>query len=119
VVKRTLSDVMKDLRHGEVDMDAGIALSDLVQAVRETGRGGVLRLELKVQPVQKGNGEQVVVTDVIKVKKPEPQNGTTVLFTTEENVLARKDPRQPELSGLRKVEPVADFKSRSAEGTNA
>lgn len=106
---RTFTDTLKDLRSGEADIDASAALAELVEAVRATGRGGSIVFELKLKPVTQNDGQQLIVEDVIKVKKPMPQRGNTVLFTTGENALTRKDPRQPELTGLREVK-VADFK---------
>jgi len=113
-VAKTFTETLKDLRSGQADVDAGAALGELVEAVRLTGRGGSVLIELKVAPVSKGDGNQVLVTDMVKVKKPLPQNGNTVLFTTNDNVLQRKDPRQPELSGLRDVSTskVADFNKK-------
>lgn len=97
------SATLKDLRGGQADVDIGAALGELIAAVRETGRGGVLTVQIKVKPVNANDGSQVTVEDNIKVMKPSPQRGVTVLFTTNDNALQRKDPRQPELSGLRVV----------------
>lgn len=113
---KVLTDTLKDLRNGQADADAGVALGDLIAAVRQTGRGGSLIIEVKVGPVSKGDGSQVLVTDLIKVKKPLPQNGNTVLFTTADNGLQRKDPQQPELANLRDVSNnVAEFKKAEAD----
>lgn len=111
---RTFTETMKDLRGGSADIDASQALAELVQAVRDTGRSGSLLVEIKLKPVTANDGTQLIVEDVIKVKKPMPQRGNTVLFTTGDNALSRKDPRQPELSGLRDVNKVADFKKDEA-----
>lgn len=107
---------LKDLRSGQADIDIGAALGELVAAVRETGRGGILTVAIKVKPVNTNDGSQVTVEDNIKVMKPTPQRGVTVLYTTPDNALARKDPRQPELPTLRDVNKVTEFPEKK-EGT--
>jgi hypothetical protein len=105
---------LRDLRGGAADTDASTALAELVQAVRETGRSGSVVIELKLKPVTANDGSQLIVEDVIKVKKPVPQRGNTVLFTTAENDLSRRDPRQPEFPSLREVTNVSEFKKGEA-----
>lgn len=116
---RMFTETLRDLRSGGAEADVSAALAELVQAVRETGRGGSLLLELKLKPVTANDGAQLIVEDVIRVKKPMPQRGNTVLFTTPENVLQRKDPRQPELSGLREVGRVTEFAGGKDAAANA
>lgn len=115
---KTFTDHLKDLRGGQADIDAAACLAEVIQAVRETGRAGSLLIEIKLKPVTQNDGSQLIVEDVIKVKKPMPQRGNTVLFTTEDNTLSRKDPRQPELSGLRDVTKIAEFPT-TATGSEA
>lgn len=114
---RTFTDTLKDLRSGAAETDASTALAEVVRAVRETGLTGSMTIEIKLKPVTKGDGKQLIVEDVIKVKKPMPQRGNTVLFATDTDVLTRRDPNQPELKGLREVAPVTPFTPRPAEDT--
>src|SRR3990167_5397428 len=98
---------MKDLSGGAPAIAASQALAELVQAVRDTGRSGSLLVEIKLKPVTANDGTQLIVEDVIKVKKPMPQRGNTVLFTTGDNALSRKDPRDRKSTRLNSTHKVA------------
>lgn len=97
------SQTLKDLRQGQADIDVAKALEELIGSVRATGRPGRLTLTVTVAPLNKGDGNQVTVSDAVKLTKPSVQTGVTVLFTTEDNSLQKRDPKQPELTGLREV----------------
>lgn len=97
---------LRELRRGGLLSDCEAHLTDLVMAVRETGRPGAIVLTLKIAPASKGNVETVLVTDDVKVKRPRAELGATIFFATTGNTLRRNDPRQPELSGLREVVPM-------------
>ena len=53
----------------------------------------------------------------IAVKKPVKESESTIFYTTDENVLQRNDPRQPELSGLRRPAEVHQMK-KEAKASN-
>lgn len=93
----------QEIRRGELVMELGAHLTDLVMGVRETGRAGELVIKIKLAPASKGNIDTLLITDDVKVKRPTPERGATILFATKTNTLQRHDPRQPELSGLREV----------------
>lgn len=88
---------INDIRQGQIADEMGDQLAALVKAVRETGGKASLSLKLTIKPASKNNTEQLVVTDEIVATKPKPERGTTILFSTEEGNLSRRDPRQPEL----------------------
>lgn len=113
MAERNFVDTLKDIRHGDVIGELGAELADLVGAVRATGLGGMLTLSIRVKPASKGDVSALVLEDEIKVKLPKLPRGATILFATDENLLQRQDPRQPELTGLRKP---ADVRSITREG---
>lgn len=82
-------------------------------SVRETGRKGELIIRLQIAPASKGNIETLVLIDDVRVKRPTPEKGSTIFFATTANTLQRNDPRQPELSGLREVVPMAPRKEQA------
>jgi hypothetical protein len=43
----------------------------------------------------------LMLEDAITVARPTLERGTTIFFATDDNVLMRNDPRQPELPNLR------------------
>lgn len=109
---------LKELRAGGALDDLNDTLTDLVATVRATGRPGKLTLTLSVK-AGKGNANQLMVDDTIAVKKPVKETETTIFFATDENVLQRNDPRQPELTGLRRpadVRNMTDMKERASNG---
>lgn len=113
----TFVDFFRDIRKGQAAADLTEQLTALVVAVRSTGRPGKLVVTLLVKPASKGNVEMLMIEDQVKVTLPNPEKGGTVFFATDDNVLQRHDPRQPELSGLRQV--VQHFVAQRAtkEGT--
>src|SRR5690242_7781079 len=86
-------------RSGTLLQDFGEDLAALVEAVRETGRGGELTLKVKIRPAAKNGGPSVVVSDAIALKAPKPEIAETVMYAGDGGVLSRRDPRQPSLPG--------------------
>ena len=58
-------------------------------------------LSIKIKPV--GKAGQVELDSDLKVKKPKPVRGKTLMFATPDNNLQREDPRQRTLDGVRSV----------------
>lgn len=99
-VQKRFTDILSDIRNGDVIAELTEQLRDVVTRVRETGRPGSLTLTLKVKNASKGAGAALVIEDDVKVKLPTAERGTTVLFATEDGQLQRNDPRQPRLAEL-------------------
>jgi hypothetical protein len=76
------------------------ALADLVLAVAEHRKKGVLQLQVIVTP--NGDGVTVTVADKIKMTVPEGERGAAIFFVDEDGNLSRQNPRQIELP-LREV----------------
>lgn len=108
-------ETLRFLRDGAAEADLNDHLEQLVAAVRETGRGGAIALTLKVKPASKGAVAVLTVEDLVKVTRPQPEQGATVLFATNDNQLQRNDPRQPELRGLREATPIARGKDAASK----
>lgn len=109
---------LKELRHGAAIVDLSDALTELVQAVRLTGRKGSLLLTLTVAPAAKGEINALLLQDDLKIKAPRSERGATILFADNDGMLTRKDPRQPELLGLVKatVTPIVLRDGKEAAG---
>lgn len=108
--------MLKEMRNGTLDADAGERMREVVQAVKATGKSGKLVLTITIKPATKGDNTALVVSDQMKVTLPQLQAGETVLFANNEGALSRRDPRQPELKGLQEVLP---HRPRAAEGVAA
>lgn len=76
-------------------------MNELVLACDKTGKVGSLTMTLKLKP---GKGGQMEISDDLKVKLPEFERGTTLMFPTPEGNLTREDPRQLKIDGLKSVD---------------
>jgi hypothetical protein len=99
-------DGLRELRQGLALDELDDALVNAVAGCRSTGKAARVTLTITVKPAAKGNVDALVLEDDVAVKLPKPERGTTILYATAENGLSRKDPRQPELQGLREVVPM-------------
>lgn len=107
-------DTLKEIRGGAIVGELGAELQQLVSEVRATGKAGRIVLTLDVKPVKKGGEHTMLIEDDIKVKPPKYEREGTILYATDANELSRKDPRQPELTGLRDVRKPAPAQERQA-----
>lgn len=81
------------------------ALHTLVGRVRDTGKKGSLTFTVVVEP-QKRDDRVVLVSDKITIKLPEHDRPAGIWFVGNDGNLQRDDPNQPELEGLRAVDPL-------------
>src|SRR5262252_4072062 len=95
-MSNTFDKTLREVRGGLVMTELSQKMTELVAAVRATGKGGKLTLELKIKPASKGETVCVMVEDDITVKLPKPEKATSVFYATEGNLLQRSDPRQKE-----------------------
>lgn len=98
---RPFTDTLMALRFGTLADDLTYELNRLTSKCSETNKTGTLTLVLKLKP---GKGGQIEVADEIKVKLPEEEKGSSIMFATPEGNLQREDPRQLEIAGLRTVD---------------
>lgn len=99
-------DVLSQIRGGAALTDAARDLRELVQAVRETGKGGKLSFTITVEP---DKADETVVTlqpDVI-LKLPKKARASGIFYMDQHGNLTREDPRQIELELQRKEELAA------------
>jgi hypothetical protein len=110
---RSFADTLKDIRDGALVTELPTQLTDLITAILATRKSGSLTLKLTIKPIDR-DSKTLLIVDTVKVDAPEPDRGTTIAFATEENDLTRRDPRQPDLPGVRGV--VKPLNERQAEG---
>ncbi len=91
------------INNGATVAELSKALTDVVAAVRSTGKSGAVSLKLSVRPASKGNVDVLIVESQVNSKLPEPDRGVTIFYATDTNLLVRSDPRQQKLP-LRVVE---------------
>jgi len=82
---------LSSFRRGELLREADTQLSDMMQAVMDTGSGGELTLKL---PFKVNKAGQIECVPAVTSKKPRRQMGTGVYYLTDEGRLTRRDPAQ-------------------------
>jgi hypothetical protein len=80
--------------------ELGEELAAVTAAVIEHQKKGSVTVTLTVAPTKDDPGA-VVISDEVKAKVPKATPLPSRFFSNEEGVLSRRDPRQPELTGLR------------------
>lgn len=108
---RPFIETLRELRAGKTQDELADGLSEVVAAVRETGKAGRITLTITVTPASKGDVSTVFLSDKVTVSAPEFDRPATLFFATPENNLQRQDPNQRNLE-LRSVsEPtIADLR---------
>lgn len=99
--RQSFSEFLEALDYGAISEEATHELNEIVHACTETGKTGEITLTIKIKPV--GKAGQVELDSDVKVKKPKPVRGKTLMFATPDNNLQREDPRQRTLDGVRTV----------------
>jgi hypothetical protein len=100
---RPFSEFLHLQRAGALQVELGEALNEVVEAVNETGKAGKVTLTVSVKPIGKSTHGQLLVTDTVKVSKPEGERGESIFFADDDHNLVRDNPNQPEIPGLREV----------------
>lgn len=93
----TFAITLQDQRQGALSSELSLALSQLVSAVRSTGRPGSLTLKLSINPTAGGDGTTVTLTDDVTVKNPKPKKPSSLFFTCDDGRLTRENPNQQTL----------------------
>lgn len=110
---RPATDVIRDIRFGELLDEFSDELNTVVTAVESTGKPGSITLTLKFKPSSSG---AIEVTDDVKTKIPMLAKGSSLFFATPEGNLVRDNPRQKQLPGLKQVndapeQPLKEIKN--------
>lgn len=100
-------------RDGAAHDELTIALAELAQAVMDTDKSGSITLKITIKKAAK-HGRQLVISDVVSMKKPEFDRDASIFFLDQESGgLSRRDPLQQELP-LREVPRREDDELRTA-----
>ena len=92
---RPFIDTLRDIEAGGLLDELSETQHSLIDAIRLTGKGGELTIQLAYKP--DGNGQMTIKADV-KAKEPALSRGTSLFFLTPEGNLTRRDPRQQDLA---------------------
>lgn len=90
----TFLEFLQSFRRGELLAEGEQLLSELMEAVRDTGGKGELTLKL---PFKVNDAGQIECIPTFTLKKPRRPLGTGIYFVTEDGLLTRRDPAQDDL----------------------
>lgn len=97
---KLLTQVLAELRGGVFVNAASRELSEVVEAIQESGKPGSLTITLKITPHGKNNRE-MHVTPALATKKPAAPDTTEAgIFYAVRGDLVRDDPDQAKLPGF-------------------
>jgi hypothetical protein len=90
---------LQEIGAGRLAARVSEQLADLTSAVVATGKKGSIVLKIEVAPVKKATANTLMVSGSSVAKIPEPEDAapTSVFFATDDGVLSRDDPHQPQL----------------------
>lgn len=91
---KPFTDLLRELRYGRSVEEATDLVTQVVAAVRETGKSGSLTVTLKFNPPRKGGISYIEVVDEVSAKIPKPDQQASIFFPTADNGLSKQDPRQ-------------------------
>jgi hypothetical protein len=91
---------------GQLHDELSTKLHELIEAIKETGKGGSIALKIDIKPIAGTDGRTLTVTDSVAAKLPKTERPKSIFFATDDGNLSRSDPRQPVITGLREVEPT-------------
>ncbi len=103
----SLNKLLTQLNGGGFMAEASDRLTELVQAINETGKAGSITLQIGIKPTQ-GKASALVFVSKITAKIPAIHPDATLMFTDEDGELHTEDPRQLKLD-LRPVDTSAPF----------
>lgn len=115
---KPFAQLLQEQRNGALHAELSEQLAAVVAACQQHGKAGAVTLTISVKPNKDAAGT-LMVTDVVKVKKPEGERPAALFFADSDGNLSRQDPRQLAFDGpLRKVPggaQITDQPLRKAE----
>lgn len=111
---RPFADWLREQSGGKTHEEMGVALYDLVQRVRDTGKKGTVTLTISVAPL-KNDRDVLVVADEIKLRVPEHDRKASLFYPDKEGNLTRQDPHQLTFESLREVADVGTVDTATGE----
>lgn len=90
---RPFAEWMLEQREGLLANELAEGLNELVEAVTTHGKGGTLKLEIKIEPANRAQG-MVNISDTVTVKAPTGERPASLFFVTPDANLSRVHPSQ-------------------------
>ncbi|GGJ81750.1 hypothetical protein GCM10011583_11500 [Streptomyces camponoticapitis] len=114
-VVRPFAAFLQEQSGGQLHDELSEKLHGLIEAIKETGKGGSISLKIDIKPIAGTDGRTLTVTDSVAAKLPKTERPKSIFFATDDGNLSRSDPRQPVITGLRELDtPATKTQLRSA-----
>lgn len=109
----TFSQLLGALNDGELHQDMSEDMREMVAKLHDHARehGGKPSATMTLTVEMKLDGGLIMVKAEAKTKLPKSERARSVFWATPENNLSRRNPRQPDLPGIRDV--TSDTRVRS------
>lgn len=107
---RPFDQTLREINGGRLIDELTQELTDVIAAVRRSGKSGAISLTLKLKPRGETN-EQIELVPTVKGTKPEASRPISIFFVNRDNGLQRDDPTQHQLPGLQSADDAAAAKS--------
>lgn len=95
-----LNEVILAQRKGAFILEAQESLQRIVKAVTETGKKGVLKITLEIEP---STDDTIVIHDNVTEKMPKPNRLGSTFYPLEDGSLSREDPEQGEFPAVKEA----------------
>ncbi len=92
-----------ELHRGDFPAHLDLAMAEAVDAVRSSDRKATLTIKVEIGLASKGDDSTLRLAAKIKTGLPDEEHGDTIMYAAGEGTLARRDPRQMEMPGLKEV----------------
>ena len=89
--------VLAAQNRGDFIIECGRQFQELVESVKRTGKKGKLMMSLEVEVAglsKDGMVNQLSIYPTVTLKEPQPGQGSTLFFLTEDNKLTQDNPAQ-------------------------
>lgn len=84
---------LQHARGGELQDNLSEAMDRALAATRETGKASTVKFTIKLA----AKGNQVLFSEVIDTKLPEPETAPSIMFVDDDGSLTRRNPNQGSL----------------------
>lgn len=93
---RLFTDILRDIRRGDVVHKLSEALAEVVRAVLDTDKAGSITLTLNIKP--RGKGDNILIIEPkVSTKLPQAELPDAFFYTNLDGDLLRDDPTQTRL----------------------
>jgi hypothetical protein len=102
--------ILGELDDGDFVDKCSFQLSEVVRAVRKSGKKGKVTVTLELDPDE----SQIIITSKVEAKIPMPSTPQKIYFATDAGELVRESPRQEPLRGTERPSgprPISNFEA--------